>query len=79
MSVCDELCQNADPPLPRTILEVYLQRQQLIFKIHAKIFWKKGVLKNFADLKMSKYLRSLENYLQKSLLLVKLLLLLNEE
>ena len=51
----------------------------LIFNSNAEIFWRIAVFKKFTDLKKSEYLRSLENYLQKSLLLVKLLVLLTKE
>ena len=33
-----------------------------MFNSHVEIFWKMVVLKKFADLKMSKYLRLLKNY-----------------
>ena len=42
----------------------------LIFNSHSEVFWKIAVFKKFADLQMSKHLRSPENYLQKLLVLL---------
>ena len=49
------------------------------FSQDTEIFRKIAVLKKFRDLKMLKSWRSIENYLEKSLLLVKLLVLLTKE
>ena len=82
MCKCGEFCQNRETPLPRTALEKRSptsRRTLLIFNNHLEIFRKVAAPKRFQNIKMSKCLRSLENCLKNSLLLLVQMLVLSTE